>query len=159
MHARLGVDSVNVRRSVSEWGFSSWWNNTFCRASTNTSIWFRVIHPKKKNNTPYIHCYNHTTLCGCALNSKSKTMHEEKRWKLWQVSETVLVFPLSSLVFPLLYFFRRTWDSANNCCQQTKQTNYTVSPHCNIAVMDDDVPWKHCKKYSRLVCAVLANYF
>lgn len=118
-----------------------------------------TLSVQRKNNTPYIHCYNHTTLCGCALNSKSKTMHEEKRWKLWQVSETVLVFPLSSLVFPLLYFFRRTWDSANNCCQQTKQTNYTVSPHCNIAVMDDDVPWKHCKKYSRLVCAVLANYF
>jgi len=63
----------------------------------------------------------------------------------------VFVSPLSShFLFPLLYFYRGIWDSANNCCQHTKQTNYAVSPHCNTVVMDDDVPWKHCKKCSLL---------
>lgn len=115
-----------------------------------------------KNNAAFIHWQNHAALCEHRLNSKGREKtrlrnSDESNVKFLKTFQ-VFLFPLSFSFFsPLCYFFfsRGTWDSANNCCQQTKQTNYTVSPHCNIVVMDDDVPWKHCKKYSLLLWALL----
>lgn len=126
-------------------------NNTFWEAIVSVNTLNITIQNRITLHLFIVAITLHFVGVHCIVKGR-QNKEEETRWKQCRVSENVSVFlsfPLSC--FPLLYFSGGTWDSANNCCKQTKQTNYTVSPHCNIAVMDDDVPWKHSKKYSLLL--------